>query len=59
MKNRLLYISTFNNELMFLTEVQPTEALLVVRALEQGGLVGLQQLQAALSQSDGGGGGTH
>ena len=44
---------------MFLTEVQPTEALLVVRALEQGGLVGLQELQAGVGQSDGGGGGTH
>ena len=33
---------------MFLTEVQPTEDLLVVGALEECGLVGLQQGQAGL-----------
>ena len=44
---------------MFLTEVQSTEDLLVVGALEECGLVGLQQGQAGLGQGDGGGGGTH
>ena len=42
------YISTFDNELMFLTEIQPTEYLLVVRALEQAGLVGLQERQTGV-----------
>ena len=43
---------------MFLTEIEATEDLLVVWALEEGGLVGLQERETGVGESDGGGGGT-